>query len=510
MGRLIQNRFRTKHVFILSFFSLFSIFVFADKNRNLYEIHLESGIAISHFFAQMNPGLDISTPSETSDKNLTTLSSISTDSIQEFRTLAIAFAEKNQAKESTKYIVKYIAATTDMSFLNDHLFANIKNSDEYQALKEKYDSKIGLLGFFYFCAGVLGLFVFVVLNLKSSIDRTNTFLISLFVLFHSVFILHLVLYVMNIQFYLPHALFASTTFSFLYGPLLYFYFKRVIYNYKFKLVDILHLVPSIILLIYILPYYLMSRGEKFNEIFDQANTLLPGAYTIIVVKILSLSIYAYLLISIYRKNRDIISNKGKNKYLWQRNIIALHTVYAMAYVIYAAVLVKIINFPVLFHLQTFVMVCVVFYVAYIAYEQPEIFKGTIKLIDPLNFLKYKNSGLTPTYSSELKDHLIKLIHEEKIYKQNDITLDILSERLGTTRHNTSQVINEHFKMNFSELINKYRIGEAKEILENDAHHNLSIIQVAYEVGFNNRVTFYKSFKKQLSQSPSDYLKSQKM
>lgn len=437
---------------------------------------------------------------------------ISTDSIQKFKTLAIQFANNSQAKESTEYIVKYISATSDMSFLNDHLFKKIENSTEYQDLKEKYSSKIDVIRIFYFCVGILGIFVFVLLNIKKSTDKVSNFIISLFVLFHSVFMLHLTLYVINIQYYFPHTLFVSTTFSFLYGPLLYFYCKRIIYNYKFKLVDALHLLPSIVLFIYIVPYYLMSRLEKFNVVFDQNDNLLPGAYTIILIKILSLTIYAYLLIKIYNKRRIELSasvnvNSDKRRHLWQRNIIAIHVTYTIAYIIYVVVLVEIINFPFLFHLQTIVMVGVVFYVAYISYVQPEIFMGKIKLVDPRDLFKYKKSGLTPSYSAELIDILLKLLNEDKIYKINDLNLEALSEKLETTRHNTSQIINEHFDMNFSELMNKYRIQEAVQILNEDEYNNLKIIQVAYEVGFNNKVTFNKSFKRYLSQTPSQYVKS---
>ena len=95
--------------------------------------------------------------------------------------------------------------------------------------------------------------------------------------------------------------------------------------------------------------------------------------------------------------------------------------------------------------------------------------------------------------------------EEKLYKLNDINLEYLSEKLGTTRHNTSQVINEHFGVNFFELVNRFRINEAKNILENDLNGNLKIIDVAYEVGYNNKVTFNKAFKKETSFTPTDYL-----
>ena len=36
---------------------------------------------------------------------------------------------------------------------------------------------------------------------------------------------------------------------------------------------------------------------------------------------------------------------------------------------------------------------------------------------------------------------------------------MLAEKTGTTRHNVSQVINEHFGMSFFRFVNKYRIDE---------------------------------------------------
>ncbi len=121
--------------------------------------------------------------------------------------------------------------------------------------------------------------------------------------------------------------------------------------------------------------------------------------------------------------------------------------------------------------------------------------------------KYKKSRLTSSFSNDLKEKLISLLEEEKIYRQNNISLEILSQRMDTTKHNASQVINEHFDLNFFELINKYRIEEALDILQKDTFNNLNIIDVAYEVGFNNKVTFNKSFKKIISLTPSQYLAS---
>ena len=156
-----------------------------------------------------------------------------------------------------------------------------------------------------------------------------------------------------------------------------------------------------------------------------------------------------------------------------------------------------------YHSQLVVMSLMVLYVGYTANVQPKVFGGLFSL--PNQFLlKYKKSGLTQSLSRELKEKLIHLFDEAKIYKENTINLELLAAQLDTTRHNASQVINEHFNMGFHELVNKYRIEEAKKILHNDEQKNLNIIDIAYEVGYNNKVTFNKAFKKDTQLTPSQY------
>ena len=84
---------------------------------------------------------------------------------------------------------------------------------------------------------------------------------------------------------------------------------------------------------------------------------------------------------------------------------------------------------------------------------------------------------------------------------------MLSDKLKTTRHTTSQIINEKFKMTFPELINKRRIEEVVNIINNNEFNDLKMVQLSYDVGFNNKASFYREFKKQMSQTPSQYINS---
>lgn len=430
------------------------------------------------------------------------------DSVVKFKELAKTHADSLQASGAIHYAKKYIRATQDLSIINDHFFESINQTDAYLNFKSRYKPEFNMLSIFYLFAGFLGLFVFLLLNFKKGVDRMSTFLISLFVLLHSFFILHLSLYLINCHYYFPNTLLFSTVFTLLYGPLIFFYFKMIVTDYKLKWMDLLHLIPALVLLVYIMPFYGLSSQEKFVILFDQSDILLSQANVIIAANILSLLVYMIFTIRLYGQAKKTVNQKNR-RLLWQRNIIAMYVLYVVTYILYITVTSGYLDNPIFFHFQILVMVGLVFYVAYISYVQPEIFKGKVKLIDPIGIFKYKKSGLTKNFSKELKQNLVHLLDEEKVYRRNDMNLDILSELLETNRHNTSQVINEHFDMNFFELMNKFRIEEAVRLIHGDSENKLNIIDIAYEVGYNNKVTFNKAFKKIHEVTPSQYIKSLK-
>jgi AraC-like DNA-binding protein len=425
--------------------------------------------------------------------------------INEYRNLARKYADSLQEDKAIIYAEKYIRATADLSIINDHFFSKISHTDIYENFKSNYKPKFDALPLFYLFSSLLGLFIFVILNLKKGVNRTSTFLISLFILLNSLFILHLSLYLINCQYYFPNTLLFSTVFPLLYGPLIYFYFKITAIDYKLKWFDALHLIPAFGLFIYISPFYALSSLEKFIILFDQEDILINEANFIMAAKIGSLMVYAFLTYRIYRASKKTFEKDFK--LIWQRNIIAIFVTYVLVYITYTTITSGVFDVPIFFHLQILIVVTLVFYVAYVTYVQPEVFKGEVKLVDPIDLFKYKSSALTPSYSLELKEELVSLLNKDKIYKENDISLNLLSEKLGTSRHNTSQVINEHFNMNFYELMNKYRIDEVVELIKKEKDNQLTIIDIAYKVGFNNKVTFNKSFKKALSVTPSEYIKS---
>lgn len=429
-------------------------------------------------------------------------------SIPEKRTSS--YEASNSSFRVANYHQKDLVRIFNSVFFSDKGLITMPNPDEFQALPEKYSPKLSFLSFIYLYVALIGFYIAMMINLNKKTDRFTKILISSFVFIHSFFIFHIFFNLTNYHLVFPHSYRTSTMFSLLYGPLLYLYFKRITQQYKFKKIDFLHLLPTVLLVIYLYPIYALPFDDKLNILLERDSGIISAGHLsstkiIVLVKLASLMIYGYFIRKLYLKGGNRKTESQDNK-IWQRNIYRIHFLYIIFYGIYGVLIINYISSGFFYHSQVVCMALMVMYIGYSANVQPSVFDGTLAFDNKL-FFKYKKSGLTQSLSIELKENIIYLFDYQKIYKENDINLDTIAEHLNTTRHNASQVINEHFKMNFHELVNKYRINEAKSMLEMDDKHNLNIIDIAYEVGYNNKVTFNKAFKKDTSLTPSEYQKS---
>ncbi|PWH84268.1 AraC family transcriptional regulator [Algibacter marinivivus] len=430
------------------------------------------------------------------------------DSIQIFKHLAILNADLDQPKDAYVFTEKYISNTLDISILDNGAYSFIEYSDEYKKLENKYLPKIDTLSFLYFYVALIGFFFTIILNFTKNGNRKAKIFIGCFIGAHSLFILDFVIFSSNFQFRFPHAYRMSSSIALLLGPLLYFYFKSVTQNFKFKKNDLVHFIPTLVLILSLIPVYNQTALDKIGLMLQSTNTQKSYDYIIFVLKTISLVFYAFCIWKLQFSDKTIKSINHNSIFSWSKSLFRIHIAYVISYLLYgiSAYVVFSSFSSFIYHFQIGAMSIMVIYIAYMAYVQPNIFNNeSLSLKERLFSEKYKKSGLTEALSKELKGNLIKLLVEDKVYKQSDINLETLSEKLNTTRHNTSQIINEHFNMNFFELINKFRIKEAKRLLEDDAHGNLNIIDVAYEVGYNNKVTFNKAFKKETSQTPSSFI-----
>ena len=430
------------------------------------------------------------------------------DSKHVLKKLALSEAALENTQASVDKIYEYLALEFNPPFLLHEGFDTIRENDDFTALSTAIMPKISTWPLIYFFVALIGFYVIVLIFLNKRITRTAGFLIAAFVFIHSLFILNIAINRAHYLFEFPHTYLMSTWASFLYGPLLYFYFKRITDKYNFRPVDLLHLLPTVLLLLYLIPnIYGFSAEEKISLMLSRLqNGLAPHnsnkLFLLVVLKIISLTAYGYLIGKIYNKSRRE-SKLDERSRVWRKNIYHIHISYVIIYAVYGILIVNGQSSGLLLNASVASMSLMVLYVGYSANIQPQVFSGAYAYTNRL-FPKYEKSGLTHSLSLELKEQMEVLFTKERIYRENDINLEMLANRLNTTRHNASQVINEHFDMSFHELVNRYRIEEAKEILQDDSKQQWNIIDIAYEVGYNNKVTFNKAFKKETRLTPSQF------
>ena len=124
---------------------------------------------------------------------------------------------------------------------------------------------------------------------------------------------------------------------------------------------------------------------------------------------------------------------------------------------------------------------------------------------PLTSSKYQKSGLKSEEAQSLRVQLHELIDREKLYLKNGLRLKDLADELGISTHQLSELLNKHMETTFFDLINRYRVKEAKHRIKTE--HQYTLLHIAHSSGFNNKTSFVNAFKRFEGKTPSQYLKN---
>jgi AraC-like DNA-binding protein len=98
-----------------------------------------------------------------------------------------------------------------------------------------------------------------------------------------------------------------------------------------------------------------------------------------------------------------------------------------------------------------------------------------------------------------------LMEQERLYADDQLTLQDLADELSITPHQLSQLLNDRLNTNFNTFINQHRINEAKEMLLNQPEK--TVLAISLEVGFNSKSAFYEAFSRFAGLSPQNFRRS---
>jgi len=105
----------------------------------------------------------------------------------------------------------------------------------------------------------------------------------------------------------------------------------------------------------------------------------------------------------------------------------------------------------------------------------------------------------------LVEALMRLMADERIYRQENVTIGMLASRLSIPEYRLRRLINgELGYRNFNTFLNNHRIEEAKAALADPAQAEVPVITIAMDAGFQSLGPFNRAFKAVTGVTPTEY------
>ncbi|HQI01516.1 MAG TPA: helix-turn-helix domain-containing protein [Deltaproteobacteria bacterium] len=105
-------------------------------------------------------------------------------------------------------------------------------------------------------------------------------------------------------------------------------------------------------------------------------------------------------------------------------------------------------------------------------------------------------------AGELKSEIFRKLGNEQVYLTGELTIASFAHELGIEPHQLSRFLNLHLNTTYTDLINSYRVHEAKALLRDKPGD--SILDIAFSSGFSSKASFNRIFKKMAGMTPSEY------
>jgi len=118
-----------------------------------------------------------------------------------------------------------------------------------------------------------------------------------------------------------------------------------------------------------------------------------------------------------------------------------------------------------------------------------------------------SSSVTPELDQQMIMELTRLMEEEEIYLTEGLSIRQLAEKMSVKEYKLRQTINQQLGFaNFNAFLNTYRIQAACDILADKQRQDLTILEIAFQLGYNSLAPFNKSFKQMTGTTPTKWRK----
>lgn len=358
-------------------------------------------------------------------------------------------------------------------------------------------------------------------------NRTANGLLAVLIATFTIFLASTVYYSTGLVRQFPHFFGVGYLMPWVFGPLVYLY--AVAASDRHRHLDtkwLIHFVPVAVSIVAMSPYYLLSSAEKLALLDRWVTGSAPRFITTIdPVKYLSGIGYSIATVLYLRRHRRLIENSYSN--IARVNLRWLYVLTISAFGIWMlATSLKLGNVSGTLRDEhiALAMAVLVYAIGYFGLRQPEILRyetaehkvpaalgvsesaplpPTADEAEPSS-VRYARSGLSNVESQQLKAALLKVMESDRPWKDSELTLADLAERLRTSPHKLSEVLNSEVGLTFYDFVNGYRVREVQRRIKAGDARALKMLALAMDAGFASKSTFNQVFKKHTNVTPSDF------
>lgn len=364
------------------------------------------------------------------------------------------------------------------------------------------------------------------INAKS--DRTVTPFLSGHIITVSIFMLMPV-----VQYFISwQSIITLIPFQFLIGPFLYLYvcsFKQTITWQKAW--------PHFILFVAVAAadiqfYFSWVKNYSANPEFPDEILLDPRAYVQILLRNLQMLLYYFMakkVLAGYQKSiHQLYSETSRINLNWVKWLLNGFLLLIITVLILAILVFKYPEeFRLFILINTAIITPYIYFIALKGIGQPALWQvmrdkskeevvkeineaeiiETLKIPDEQPSLKTQPAA--DPKATETANKIVALLEKEKIYQEPELTIKNMADKIEIPYYQVSQAINDVLNKNFYDLVNGYRVEEAKRLLLHPDNRNYTILSVGFEAGFNSKTTFNTVFKKFTGLTPTEYRNKQK-
>lgn len=387
---------------------------------------------------------------------------------------------------------------------------------------------------------VQGVFLAIVLASQRS-NRTANRLLAVAMAAFSIHLASNVYYASGMVQRFPHFFGVSYPLPLLYGPLIYLYAVTASDRTRIlKPSDWLHFVPFAAVVVIGFPIYLMSGAEKIAFHYELQRGMVPALVAVAdPLKFVSGVSYTVATLLFLRRHgarvkESYSSVEGVNLRWVVHLALGAAAVWALAT---ALELTNVFVHPIVARADDVVAVAIavlVYWIGYRALRQPEIFDfaaidsrmaqpaivvsqpgqapgassvDAAESASPEAAPRYERSGLGEKEAAALERGLLEAMERDRLYLDSGLTLADLAERLETTPHKLSEVLNTRLGQTFYDFVNAYRVRDVQRRIADQRSRNLKILALAMDAGFASKSTFNHVFRQHTGHTPSAYRRS---